>query len=155
LVKAYVDEDGTPNVESAIAIPGVRRFATDFVALEVLATLGKKRRGGDLTPERHRAAVAEFRRDYPRHFDIVEVEPAVRDDALRFAEKYHGTSIGSLDLLHLASARRAAVLCRPMPLVLISADGSLLDAARSETLATYNPEVEPHGAVRAALRRPS
>jgi predicted nucleic acid-binding protein len=152
LIKAYIDEEGTPNVESAIALRGVPGFVTDFVALEVLATLGKKRRAGTISRERYRTAVSEFHRDYPLNFNLLEVEANVRTEAMRFAEKYHTSAIGSMDLLHLACACQAALLCRPFPLVVMSADQPLLAAARAETLATYNPEVQPQAAVRTALR---
>lgn len=152
LVKAYVDEDGSANVASVNALRGIRAFATDFVALEVLATLGKKRRSGQITRTQYRTGVSAFQRAYPSDFDILEVEPNVRTEAMRFAEKYQASAIGSMDLLHLACACQAALLCRPFPLVVMSADQPLLAAARAETLATYNPEVQPHAAVRTALR---
>jgi hypothetical protein len=60
--------------------------------------------------------------------------------------------MSALDVLHLASAVEAASLCAPMPLVLVSADQPLLHAARQEGLGGYNPETEPHGALRSALR---
>ncbi|MBV9110558.1 MAG: type II toxin-antitoxin system VapC family toxin [Gemmatimonadetes bacterium] len=152
LVKAYILEDGTPNVRSAMALREPQGFATDFVALEVLASLAKKRRTGAITGARYRDAVAEFKFDYSRKFNVVQVEANVRTEAMRFAEKYYRNSIGSMDLLHLACACQAALLCRPFPLVVMSADQPLLEAARAETLATYNPEVQPHAAVRTALR---
>jgi predicted nucleic acid-binding protein len=154
LVKAYVDETGSPNTEGALALEGVRGFVTEFVALEVVTVIGRKRREGKIKPPRFRSTLAEFYQDYPAAFDLLDVEEAVRRDALRLAEKHHEKPAGALDLLHLACARRAAAITRPWPMVFVSCDQPLLSLAQAEGLATYNPETQPHGALRSALRLP-
>lgn len=152
LVKVYAKEDGTPNVESAFALRGAQIVVTDFVALESVATIGKKRRSGVIDRARYRTALNEFYRDYQRMFDILPVEGSVRSEAMRLAEKHHLAAVGAMDLLHVASACYAATLWRPDPLVLIASDQPLLDVARAEGLSVYNPEVDPHAVLRRALR---
>lgn len=152
LVKAFVHEDGTPNVKSAIALRNVRGFVSEFVALELLATFGKKRRSGVITARRYRTVIPEFYRSYPTDFDVLPVDEPILSDSRALVEKHHKLAAGAMDILHLASARKAAGLCHPFPLVLVTCDQSLLDAARAEGVATYNPEAEPQAALRAALR---
>ena len=151
LVKAYADEDGTPNVESALAIKGVTRFVTDFVALEVLTALGKKFRTGQISGRRYRRGIDDFRRDFPGLFSRIEVERRTREHSHELAEKYRQLGTSAMDILHLASARQAAALCHPQPLVMLCADKPLIEAARAEGLGVYNPETHPHAALRSAL----
>jgi predicted nucleic acid-binding protein len=152
LVKVYAQEDGTANVKSAFNLRDVRIVVTDFVALESIATIGKKRRSGIIDRSRYRTALTQFYWDYKQTFDVLDVERIVRTEAMRLAEKHHRAAIGALDLLHVASASYAATLCRPDPLVLIASDQPLLDVAQAEGLRVYNPEVAPHAVLRHALR---
>jgi predicted nucleic acid-binding protein len=151
LVKAYSDEDGSPNAKGALEIRNVWGFVTDFVALEVITALGKKYRAGHITRQSYRRALEQFQRDYAVRFDLLEVEPGTRGDSFRLAEKYHRLGTSALDILHLASASRAAAICHPRPLVMLCSDKPLLDAARGEGLGIYNPEMQPHSALRSAL----
>lgn len=151
LVKAYTEEDGTPNVESAMALRNVRGFITDFVALEVITALGKKYRTGQISRKVYRGGLERFRRDFPIAFDNIVVEQGTREQSHRLAEKYQRLGTSALDILHLASARQAAAMCHPRPLVLLCADRPLMEAARSEGLGVYNPELHPHAALRSAL----
>ena len=150
LVKAYTEEDGTPNVEGAMALKGVQDFVTDFVALEVITALGKKLRAGHISRGKYRKSLADFRRDYPT-FNILEVEQDTLKQSHRLAEKYQRLGTSALDILHLASASQAAALCHPRPLVLLCADKPLIEAARAEGIDVYNPEMHPHSALRTAL----
>ena len=123
---------------------------SDFVVLELLTTFGKKRREGVVSRPGLASLVARLHRDSPT-FYLLPVEAPVRRDAMELAEKHFDRTVGPLDLLHLASARHAARLATPLPLVFFSSDRPLLDVARAEGLATYNPETEPHGVLRSAL----
>jgi predicted nucleic acid-binding protein len=151
LVKAYTNEDGSPNVKGALAIPKARGFVTDFVVLEVITALGKKLRSDHISKRSYLAALDQFRRDYTRKFNILEVQEGTRVRSHQLAEKYNRSGTSALDILHLASAGQAAVLCRPRPLVMLCADKPLMAAARAEGLGVYNPEIQPHSPLRTAL----
>lgn len=154
LVKAYSQEDGTPNVKSAFALQSVRGYVTDMVALEVITALGKKHRTGQIGRTAYREGLAEFRHDYENEFDVPDLPRDVRMHSRQLAEKYHRLGTSAMDLLHLASARQAAALCHPRPLVMLCADKPLLDVARAEGLGVYNPETHPQSALRSALALP-
>lgn len=151
LVKAYSDEDGTPNVKGALGIRNVWGFVTDFVALEVITALGKKLRSREITKGKYRTALNTFRQDLRDGFDRLRVEERTLEQSHRLAEKYQRFGTSALDILHLASATQAAAFCHPRPLVLLCADKPLIEAARSEGLDVYNPETHPQSALRSAL----
>jgi len=151
LVKAYTDEDGTPNVKGALRIQNVLGFVTDFVALEVITALGKKLRSGQITRGRYRVALDALRRDLKDGFNRLIIEERTVEQSHQLAQKYHRLGTSALDILHLASASQAAMLCHPRPLVMLCADKPLLEAARNEGFGVYNPETHPHSALRTAL----
>jgi len=124
---------------------------TDFVTLEVITALGKKVRTFDITKTVYRGALAELRQDLQSGLVVLEVERQTRDRSHQLAEKYRALGTSAMDLLHLACAHQAAAMCHPRPLVMLCADKPLLDAARNEGLAVYNPATHPHAALRSAL----
>lgn len=151
LVKAYTDEDGTPNVKGALGIHNVWGFVTDFVILEVITAFGKKLRSGQISKHRYRVALDAFRRDLRSEFNRLIVEERTLEQSHQLAEKYHRLGTSAMDILHLASAHRAAALCHPHPLVMLCADKPLIQAARAEGFGVYNPESHPQSALRSAL----
>lgn len=151
LVKAYADEDGSPNVKGAFHIQNVWGFVTDFVALEVISALGKKLRSGQISRGTYRAALEMFRNDLRNEFERLVIGDRTVERAHKLAETYQRLGTSALDILHLASATQAAALCHPRPLVLLCADRPLIEAARNEGLGVYNPETHPHAALRTAL----
>jgi predicted nucleic acid-binding protein len=151
LVKAYLVEDGSANVKSALALR-TRGFISDLVAVEVMTTLGKKRRSLKIDRTTYRRAVDEFNADLGIEFDVVNVDPHVTAEARTLATKYYHSPASAMDLLHLAATKRLASVAASNRVVLVACDRALLDAAASEGLATYNPETQPHAALRSALR---
>jgi predicted nucleic acid-binding protein len=151
LVKAYTDEVGSPNVEGALALRNVWGFVTDFVALEVIAAFGKKLRSDQISRNIYRAALRDFRRDRGIRFDFLDVESDTKERSYHLAEKYYRLGTSAMDILHLASAHRAAALCHPHPLVMLCADKPLIEAACAEGFGVYNPESHPQSVLRSAL----
>lgn len=145
LVKAYREEIGTQSVLGAIKAPRQHHFLTEFVALEVFATLAKLLRDNKLPRNEYHKAVAELTRDYPSAFDVVPVDGPVRQRAFGLVETYKAVSVGPLDLLHLASAIQLRKVAPRRVIVLASADDGLLKVSKLEGLETFNPAKDPLG----------
>lgn len=143
LVKAYRQELGTQSVLGAFNAPRQRHFLTDFVALEVFATLAKLFRERKLSKDQYRMAVAEFTRDYPSGFDVIPVDESIRQGAFTLVETYRAISVGPWDLLHLASAIEMRKVVPGGVIVLASADDGLLKVSKQEGLETFNPATDP------------
>ncbi|HEX8906959.1 MAG TPA: type II toxin-antitoxin system VapC family toxin [Longimicrobiaceae bacterium] len=152
LAKAYAQEQGTPSVLGALSASRGRGFLSDHVAIEVLTVFGKWFRTNRLSKSAYRNAVADFYRDYPSAFNLIEVDRGVRHHALSLAEALRGAGIGGMDILHLASAMHVQASVSPRPVILASSDAPLLNAATMHGLATFNPEVEPLAKVLGVLR---
>lgn len=153
LVKAYVNEDGSQIVEGMLVRFKGEIFLTGLVALEVLATLGKRLRTRKLARRDYASARALFLHQLQSIMNIVEVSEAMVRSAWTLADTHRTLATGAMDLLHVASA--IDVEKRPLHsgLVVASSDHALLDLARANHLSTFNPEREPLGALLARVRR--
>jgi predicted nucleic acid-binding protein len=154
LVKAYSAEPGTASVLGAFKVTrGRGSLLTEFVVLEVLTVLAKHWRAKSLTKHEYSTAVGEFRQDYPRAFDVVEVDGSILQRAFELARRHRDSALGAMDLLHLATALDAERRGRPEPLVFATADGPLQTAAAAEGLRTFNPETDSLGTLLRLLSR--
>lgn len=143
LVKAYSKETGSPTVLGAMSIRGVHGSLSDLVAVEIRSVLAKHLRIGKLTKAEYRAAVTHFAGDYAGAFEVVEVEPPIRHAAFQLAHAYRTSSLGAMDLLHLASVVHIDRHRPPEPVVFATSDAALQTAAAAEGLRTFNPETDP------------
>lgn len=99
LVKLYVEEDGSEDVDAAVK--DASRVATSAVAYpEARATLARLERDEDLTPEEHRAAVADLDADWEL-LGVLDLSRNLARFCGRLARK-HG--LRGFDAVHLGSA---------------------------------------------------
>lgn len=153
LVKAYLQEIGTPSVLGAFESSRGFSFLNEFVALEVRVALVRALRDKKLSKVEYRKAVSEFTRDYPSSFAVLPVEGPVSQMAFRFVEIYQASSVGPLDLIHLASAVQMQRLVLGRVAILASSDDRLLQVAKQEGLETFNPATDPLGSLLKLLPR--
>ncbi len=99
LVKLYVEEDGSDNVDAAVRVAS--SIATSAVAYpEARAALARLERDGHITPEEHRAAVADFDADW-ESLGVLDLTRNLARFCGRLAQK-HG--LRGFDAVHLGSA---------------------------------------------------
>ncbi|MGH9531838.1 MAG: type II toxin-antitoxin system VapC family toxin [Terriglobales bacterium] len=122
LVKRYVREQN-----SAAARRMLSRFRVVSCALaplEIVSTLSRRRRAGEVSPDRHQVLVGRLRRDRT-HWELVEVGPLVLDRAEEIIER---TGLRSLDAVHIASAMVFQQVTR-VQIPFATADGQQRQAA--------------------------
>src|SRR4051812_27013065 len=117
MVKAYVEERGSPLVHAAIARNKGGLYLTPAVALEVLTTLARRFRANQLTRSEYRAARTTFLQALGRSFDLVEVRRAEFSAGYDLADQYRQISVGAMDVLHVASALHLQAASRSRPLI--------------------------------------
>lgn len=99
LVKLYVEEDGSE--DTGVAVGNASRVATPSVAYpEARATFARLERDEDITPEQHRAAVADLDDDWER-LGVLDLTRNLSRFCGRLAQK-HG--LRGFDAVHLGSA---------------------------------------------------
>jgi uncharacterized protein len=143
LVKRYLVETGTPWIQTWCA-DAIQTVAVGEIGLvEIAAAFAGKLRGAHITSAQYYSARADLAADARDEYVLVTINRAVVDEAIELTAKYR---LRGYDAVHLACAltlNRALIAHQLHPLVFISADGDLLEAAAAEGLATDDPNRHP------------
>ena len=140
LVKAYLTEPGSTTVREIF-----RRFKgelclSDHVALEALATFAYKLRDGKLTRSSYKRARADFSKDYEREFLLLEVTDGVLETAMRLAHDHRKLGVGTVDLIHVATALHLHSEQAPPAITVACADRSMRLLASAAGFQVFDPE---------------
>jgi uncharacterized protein len=140
LVKRYVLETGSAWVQ-ALTDPtaGHDLFIVRLTMVEIISAITRRGRGGRFHRAMSRSSSGQFRREAAAGFIIMDITPAVLDDAVRIAETY---ALRAYDDVQLAAgldiAQQSAAAGRG-PITFVSADAELNLAATAEGLVVDDP----------------
>jgi predicted nucleic acid-binding protein len=144
LVKRYVQEVGTRWVRNL-----TRRntpndiYLARITAVEVTSAVARRRAGGTVTPPRASSMLFRFRKHLSGRYLVVEITPALLDDAMRLANAHELRAYDAVQLavaLDLSQRNQDAGFG---PMTLVSADRALNDAATAEGMAVEDPNAHP------------
>lgn len=144
LVKRYSAETGSTFVIKLMK-PSVknRLYAVKITEVEVCAALMRKQKGLTMTATAATKSITRFRRNFAARFVKSDISDSLISDAIRLSELY---TLRGYDAVQLAAALEAngeRVLLGLSPLVFVSADVELNNAAQAEGLAVENPNNYP------------
>ncbi len=144
LVKRYVAEVGTVWVRSATEpSAGNQLFVALIAGAEVVAAIAKRQRMGALDAAEAQVAIATFGNHFKAQYDVVAATREVIERAILLAPRL---SLRGYDAVQLATAlivNDELVSFGSAPLVFVSADDNLNDAAAHEGLTVENPQAHP------------
>jgi len=140
LVKRYAQETGSAWVE-ALPDPqaGHSLSLARITAVEVVAAVARRQRGGALSAADAAAALTDFTDDLAHQYRQVDITSLLITQAMRLAETYALRGYDAVQLaavLTVHTAREAQGLSR---LTLVSADHELNAAAVTEALLVDDP----------------
>ena len=140
LVKRHVKEAGSRWVRNLTKPKAAHTlYIVRITAVEITSAVTRRQRGGYLAAAQAGAILGHFRRHLLHRYSIVELTPALADEAMRVA-RTHG--LRAYDAVQLAAALEVSRLYQTEglnPVTLISADQSLNTAAVVEGLAIDDP----------------
>jgi hypothetical protein len=140
LVKRYAQERGTVWMLSLTDVTAKHDLYTvRMTGPEMIAALFRKARTGEISPDEASRSAENFRTDWRRQYQIVEVTALVADKAMELAEKY---GLRGYDAVHLASALALQQMREAMELpslIFVSADAQQRDTATAEGLPIEDP----------------
>ncbi len=94
LVKRYVPETGSAWIKAMTdPIIGNRLYVARITGAEVVAAVTRRQRRGDITLRDRNLVLADFRRDFPAAFSVIEITVRVITDAMALAEKQNGGTV--------------------------------------------------------------
>ena len=142
LAKQYIDEIGSDWVRGVLGrSPPPAVIVVHLATVEMTSALARRRREGILTQAEYARIRDAFRSDCLSQYDIVAVSSSIVDEANRLLERY---PLRAYDAVHLAPAvvsNRHLLADGLDPLVFLSADDRLNDAAAAEGLPVENPDL--------------
>ena len=145
LLKLYLEESGSAMMRAlfeANRFTG-RFYLSDHVALEVQVRLNRL---GRVVSRRERRALRsgfrQFATHRSNHLNILTVDHGLIAEAEALAAQYADSGAGTLDLIHLASARRVQRSVPGERLVFVASDRKLRHVARRAGFRTFDPERE-------------
>ncbi len=140
IVKRYVNERGSSWINALLKpSAGNRFYIARITGAEVVAAITRRARGGSISLADAALGISDFRYDFTYAFNFIEMDVRLISSAMSLAELHPLRGYDAVQLAAVIQAsdiRRANVL---PPLVLISADIELLNAAQVEGLLTDNP----------------
>ena len=144
LVKRYVQEAGTAWGRGITRYsPSTTICIARITAVEVTSAVARRRKGRTLTSAKASSILHRFRQHRAGRHAVVEIAPALFNDAMRLANTH---ALRAYDAVQLAAAleiRQQRHTLGLGPVTLVSADQALNDAATAEGLAVDNPRAHP------------
>jgi hypothetical protein len=144
LIKRYVAEAGTDWLRTITAPDaGNTLIMARITSVEVISGVSRRKREGLMSPRTAQAIKWVLNRHAKREYMVVELSAAVVERAQDLLENH---PLRAYDAIQLASAMLSntrLVAGELAPLIFVSADARLLEAATSEGLNTDHPLAHP------------
>jgi uncharacterized protein len=144
LVKRHVTEDGTAWVKSLVGTKaGHTLYIARITAVEITSAITRRQYGGDLSAAQAGAILGHFRRHLSNRYRVIELTPGLFDSAMVTARKHRLRAHDAVQLAVVLDVHRLQGAAGLGPVILVSADRDLNDAAIAEGLAVDNPNTHP------------
>lgn len=144
LGKRYIMETGSSWLRNLLnPATGNNVVIVRTTAVEMVAAISRRERGGTLTSSNAAAARADFRADLANEYQVVELTDTLANLAMLKSEQ-HG--LRGFDAIQLAAALEVNTLRTTLgmpPVILLSSDTELNSAAMAEGLALDDPNLHP------------
>lgn len=141
LVKPYLREVDADTVRKLLSGRREEIYISTHVALEAVATFAYKLRDRQLDQRTYTRLRNEFFADVPRSFQVLQVDGPTIDRAIDLADTYRSLGVGSVDLVHVATAERLAWANGAAPTI-VCADRAMRTLAAAAGLGVFNPETD-------------
>lgn len=143
-VKRFAPERGSTFVLGLLRpLAGNRFYAARITEVEVCAALIRRQRGKTVSADQAAKALRRLRRDFPRRFTHIAIGEDIVVDALRLAETYGLRGYDAVQLSAALEANGDRSGLGLLPLILVSADAELNNAAQAEGLTVEDPNQYP------------
>jgi uncharacterized protein len=145
LIKRYVQETGTAWVRRLTRYnPSTIIYIARITVVEVTSAVARRRKGSPpLASSRASSILRRFRQHLDGRYTVIEITPALLDEAARLANAYTLRAYDAVQLAGALEINRKEQDAGFAPVTLISADQALNDAATAEGLAVDDPRSHP------------
>ena len=143
-VKRFAPERGSKFVLDLLRPKAKNRFyAARLTEVEVCAALIRRQKGRTISVEQTAKALRRLQRDFPRRLTHIAVSDRVIVEAFKLVQTHGLRGYDAIQLSAALEANNERLERGLLPLILVSADNDLNDAARIEGLTVENPNNYP------------
>jgi hypothetical protein len=144
LVKRYVPETGSAWIQTITdAATGNLLIISRITWVEVLSALARRQREGSLSATDVDLIIQQFRYDLNNHYQIVELDGIVTENAGQLVNQYPLRAYDAVQLASVLRIQPAFATATSTSLVFLTADDRLLTIAQTAGLLTDNPNNHP------------
>ena len=144
IVKRYVNEAGSNFVETLTdSRSGNLILLSRITQVEVASAFARRLRGGSLTQADTQNALSLFQHDLKNNYFRIEITPNLVREAMRLAIKHALRGYDAVQLASSLEANNERLMLGLSPLVMVSADTELNQAAQIEGFNIENPNNYP------------
>ena len=142
LVKRYVIETGTGWVRRLTRHnPSTVIYIAHITTVEVTCAIARRRKGRTLTAAKASSLLCRFRQHLAGRYVVIEVTPALLDDAARLGNAHSLRAYDAVQLAVALEVNRSHQAGGSGPVTLVSGDRHLNDAAAAEGLPVDDPNL--------------
>lgn len=144
LVKLYIAETGTSWVIDLLRTSATNEvFVAGITGIEVASAFARRLKAGSLDPVAANKALFRFKRDFSKHFIVIDLTPQIIEQGILLAEKHalrgYDTAQPAVALTVKNRLRKSGITSTTF----VSADNDLNHAAQAEGLIVQNPNDHP------------
>jgi uncharacterized protein len=144
LVKRFAQEPGSGFVLTLLRPSAKNRlYAARITEVEVCAALSRRRKGNTISAAQTVKGVRRLRNDLSRRFTQVAISEGVVAEASRVAETLALRGYDAVQLAAAMAANNERLRSGLLPLIIVSSDGELNDAARTQGFNVEDPNNHP------------
>ena len=156
IAKRYVGEKGTPLINHFFTHISHERIVCLFDSMdETRSVIVRKRNRGEITSSEFNQAIQQFEAEVVNSTEVLQMHATINQkiSARKLIDDY---SLNSTDayILQCALDKAMALQVSGDVLILVSSDKRLLNAAKKETLRTFDPETDTQTALEVLINSP-
>jgi predicted nucleic acid-binding protein len=144
LVKRYVREAGTDRVRRLTRRnPATVIYIARITSVELISAIARRRKGQTLSSRNASSILARFRQHLAGRYTVIEITPALADEAMRLANAHALRAYDAMQLAAALGVNRMEQEAGFAPVNLVCADRALNDAAQLEGMSVEDPTTHP------------
>lgn len=143
LMKRYAKEQGSAWVISIFRLSTNRIYVAEITYVEVISALSRRHRGNSISTLKFKRAVDRFRRNFKDKLFASNIDTQIIELASNLAEKHVLRGYDAVQLACAVNLHQLRQQSKLSPIVFVSSDNALNQAAQVEGLTIDNPNNYP------------
>lgn len=143
LIKRYAQEKGSAWIISIFRLANNRIYVAEITFVEVISALSRRHRGKSISTPKYKRVIDRFRRNFKNKLFVSDINTQIIELGADLAEKHVLRGYDAVQLACAVNLHRLRQQANLSPLIFVSSDHSLNQAAQKEGLIVDDPNNHP------------